>query len=134
MKTTTDIKKILVVDDESDIRTYLSKLLKENGYEVMCASDGNEAFKKINEEEPALILLDMAMPHKSGVKFYREIKSDSKLSKIPVVVVTAVTGFGGSSDDFKKFLSTRRQVPPPDEFIPKPIDQKEILSAISKLT
>jgi len=87
----------------------------------------------IKQKKPDLISLDMSMPEKSGVKLYRELKSDESLAGIPVVVVTGVTGFGGSSEDFEKFLGTRKQVPPPDAFIAKPLDQKELLKKVAEL-
>lgn len=72
------------------------------------------------------------MPNKSGVKFYREIKSRPEFSGIPVVFVTGVTGPGGPSDA-QRFYATRHQVPPPDGFVAKPIDPEEIISLVGKL-
>lgn len=126
-------KLILVVDDEPDVVTYLTTLLEDNGYATDSARDGNEAMDKIKQKKPDLISLDMSMPEKSGVKLYRELKSDEGLAGIPVVVVTGVTGFGGSSGDFERFLGTRKQVPPPDAFIAKPLDHKELLKKVAEL-
>jgi CheY-like chemotaxis protein len=126
-------KLILVVDDEPDVVTYLTTLLEDNGYATDSARDGNEAMDKIKKKKPDLISLDMSMPEKSGVKLYRELKSDESLAGIPVVVVTGVTGFGGSSKDFEKFLGTRKQVPPPAAFIAKPLDHKELLEKVAEL-
>lgn len=125
-------KKILVVDDEADVRLYLSKLLEENGYDAVCACDGGEAIEKVEREKPDLITLDLSMPNKSGVKFYREIKSKPEFSAVPVVFVTGITGIGGPTDT-ERFYSTRHQVPPPDGFIAKPIDPYEMLGLIQKL-
>jgi len=133
MAANADKKLILVVDDEPDVVTYLTTLLEDNGYATDSAKDGNEAMDKIKQKKPDLISLDMSMPEKSGVKLYRELKSDESLAGIPVVVVTGVTGFGGSSEDFEKFLGTRKQVPPPDAFIAKPLDQKELLKKVAEL-
>jgi CheY-like chemotaxis protein len=123
-----DKKKILVVDDELDIRTYLSALFEDNGYATVLAQDGEDARRQVEANSPDLITLDISMPEKSGVKFYREIKEDERWKKIPVIIVTGVSG------DFQKFLSTRRQVPPPEGFVSKPINQKEILDLIHKFT
>ncbi len=73
------------------------------------------------------------MPEKSGVRFYRDLKGDPELAKIPVVIVTAVTGYGGDPESFKKFISTRKQVPPPEGFIAKPIEREELLATIKEL-
>jgi two-component system phosphate regulon response regulator PhoB len=126
-------KRILVVDDETDVVTYLVTLLQDNGYATDTAKDGNEAMDRVKANKPDLITLDLSMPEKSGVKFYREVKGDPDLAKIPVVMVTAVTGYADSSEVYKKFISTRKQVPPPDGFIPKPIDQQEMLKTIQAL-
>lgn len=126
-------RKILVVDDEQDVCVYLARLFQEHGYSVTCALNGIEASQAVEKEKPDLITLDLSMPDKSGVRFYREIKSDPALNHIPVVFVTGVTGLGGNPKDTERFYSTRRQVPPPDGFIAKPIDQEEIIGLVSRL-
>jgi CheY-like chemotaxis protein len=126
-------KKILVVDDEQDVCLYLARLFQEHGYSVTCAFNGNEASQSVEKEKPDLITLDLSMPDKSGVRFYREIKSNAVLSRIPVVFVTGVTGPGGNPKDTERFYSTRRHVPPPDGFIAKPIDQQEIIDLVTRL-
>jgi len=128
-----EIRRILVVDDEADVCAYLSRLFQENGYSVTCAGDGNEASRAVEREKPDLITLDLSMPSKSGVKFYREIRSDPALSHIPVVLVTGVTGLGGNAADTERFYRTRRQVPPPDGFVAKPIDPEEMLGVVRRL-
>jgi CheY-like chemotaxis protein len=123
-----DPKIILIVDDEPDVRTYISTLLEDHGYTPISAKDGEEALVRLQAVSPALITLDISMPEKSGVKLYREIKEDSRWKKIPIVIIT------GISDDFQKFISTRRQVPPPEGYLSKPINPEEILELIQKLT
>lgn len=125
--------RILVVDDEADICAYLSRLFEENGYSVTCAGDGNEASQAVESEKPDLITLDLSMPSKSGVKFYREIKSNPAFNHIPVVLVTGVTGPGGDAADTERFYRTRHQVPPPDGFVAKPIDPEEMLGVVRRL-
>jgi len=126
-------KKILILEDEPDVVTYLTALFEDHGYATESARNGQEGMEKAKAAPPDLITLDMSMPEKSGVRFYREIKDDPVLSKIPVVVVTGVTGYGGNPDDFRRFLETRRQVPPPDAFMAKPIDREELLRVVRAL-
>ena len=128
-----DKKKILVLDDEPHVVTYLETLLQDNGYETVSASDGKEGFEKVKNGEVDLVCLDIAMPEHSGVRFYRNLKDDPKLSAIPVVFVTAVTGYGGDPESFKQFISTRKQVPPPEGFLAKPIDKQEFLDTIARV-
>jgi len=126
-------KKVLILDDEPSVVAYLETLLQDNGYETISARDGKEGFEKAKSQRPDLVTLDISMPQQSGIRFFRDLKDDPELRSTPVVVVTAVTGYGGDPDGFKRFLSTRKQIPPPEAFIAKPIDQKEFLDTIGKL-
>ena len=126
-------KKILVVDDERHIVTYLETLLGDNGYETVAAFDGEEALEKARTDKPDLVSLDITMPKASGMRFYRELKNDPDLTSIPVLIVTAVTGYANDPDEFKKFMSTRKQVPPPEGFVAKPIDKDELLRTVADL-
>jgi CheY-like chemotaxis protein len=126
-------KKILVVDDEPSIVKYLEALLGDNGYETVSAANGNEAMDQVKAEHPDLICLDVTMPEKSGIRFYRELKEDAELASTPVIVVTAVTYYGKDPEPFREFLNTRSQVPPPEGFIPKPIDRETFLAAVKEV-
>src|SRR4030066_162659 len=114
-------KTILIVDDEPDVLTYLSTLFEDSGYATVKALDGNEAMSKVKEKAPDLVTLDITMPNKSGVRFYREMKESAEWRKVPIIIVTGVSG------EFKTFISTRKQVPPPEGYLSKPIDKTEIL-------
>jgi CheY-like chemotaxis protein len=118
---------ILVIDDEPHMVTFLSTLLQDNGYLTIEAFDGQQGIDKARSERPDLILLDITMPEKSGVRFYREVREDPELQNIPVVMVTGV------SKDFEKFISSRRQVPPPDGYLSKPVDKQRLLDIVSQL-
>jgi CheY-like chemotaxis protein len=126
-------KKILVLDDEPSVVTYLETLLRDNGYDAVSASDGSQGMEKVLSERPDLITLDISMPEKSGVRFYRDLKDSRDLASIPVVIVTAVTGYGGRPEDFQKFMSSRKHVPPPEGFVAKPINRDELLKVIENL-
>ena len=126
-------KKVLVIDDEPDVVKYLEALLKDHDYLTVSAFNGNEGLLQARREKPDLICLDITMPEKSGIRFYRELKQDPALASIPVAVVTAVTYYGGDPEPFRRFLETRSQVPPPEAFIPKPIDREAFLQTVSRL-
>jgi CheY-like chemotaxis protein len=127
MADTTPKRRILVVDDEPDVVTFLTTLLEDNGYETASAGNGAEALRRIRERRPDLVTLDVTMPEQSGVKTFRELKTDPALKGIPVVIVTGVTG------DFQKFISERKAVPPPDAYLAKPIAEAVFLETIRKL-
>jgi CheY-like chemotaxis protein len=120
-------KRILIVDDEEDIRTYLSTLIGDQGFQTVLARDGEEAMQKLLSAPPDLITLDISMPEKSGIKFYRELKTDDRWKGIPVVIVTGV------SEDFRNFISTRHRIPAPEGFVSKPISPEEILNLVRTL-
>lgn len=126
-------KLILVVDDEQDIVTYLTTLLEDNGYETMSAGNGNEALKKIGERRPDLITMDMSMPEKSGIKAYQEVRDNDEYKDIPVLVVTGITGYANDPKVFEKFISSRKQFPPPNGFIAKPLDRDELIAKVKEI-
>lgn len=126
-------KKILVVDDEPNVVAYLETLLQDNGYDTVSAANGLEGMEKVRSEKPDLITLDISMPEESGIRFYRDIKGDPDLAGIPIVIVTGVTGYGYKPEDFQKFISSRKKIPPPDGFVAKPIDRDELMKGVTSL-
>ena len=82
--------RILVVDDEPDILNLTKMILTKRGYQVIVASDGEEALRKAEAEAPDLILLDLVMPGKSGLEVCRILKSQAKTRHIPVVMSTVL--------------------------------------------
>ena len=83
-------EKVLVVDDEFDIRDLLSRFLTEEGYEVILASNGEEALELAERENPQVILLDIWMPGFSGIETCKRLKENEKTRFIPVIVATAL--------------------------------------------
>lgn len=124
----TDKKTILIIDDEPDTLTYFSSLLEDNGYLTITAENGEEGLKRLSETTPDLITLDISMPEMSGVKYYRTLRDNENWKSIPIIIITGV------SDDFKRFISSRKQVPPPEGYISKPVDEKDLLDLVRELT
>jgi len=81
--------KILVVDDEKDVSDTLAKMLTNAGYEAVVAYDGDEALKKVKEENPDIILLDLLMPKMNGFEVLKEIRSCFKDKWRPVIIISA---------------------------------------------
>jgi CheY-like chemotaxis protein len=120
-------KKVLIVDDEADVLTYLSTLFEDNGFETLTAENGIEALKVAKEQEPGLITLDITMPEQSGIKTYRYLKNDIRLQSIPVIIITAI------GEPIKSVLNEFAAFPEPEGFISKPIDQKKLLAMAEDL-
>ncbi|MBW1775263.1 MAG: response regulator [Deltaproteobacteria bacterium] len=123
-------KKVLVVDDELDMRIFITTLLETNGYKPVSAEDGVQGLEVARAKKPALIILDVMMPKESGINLYRELKSDPDLKEIPVIMLSALsrkTFFHSQRvlDEYK-----RERIPEPAAYIEKPPEPDELLEAI----
>ncbi|NOZ00821.1 MAG: response regulator [Deltaproteobacteria bacterium] len=121
-------KRVLVIDDEKDMRVYLKTLLAKAGFETETAENGDEGLKKAMAAPPDLITLDVLMPKKSGVRAYGELRSAGKTSQVPIVILTGLA----QREDF--FGDELGDVPRPDAVIEKPIDRESFLGLVRKLT
>lgn len=120
-------KKILIIDDEEDVLTYLSAFFVDNDYYVISAPDGKEGIKKALSEKPDVITLDISMPEESGVKALRELQNNENTKNIPVIIITGVTS------DFKRFIRARKQVHIPEGYFEKPINRELLLKKVNEL-
>jgi DNA-binding response OmpR family regulator len=121
-------KKILIVDDEADVRNFLSVALIEAGFEVLTAEDGDEAIEKIKKQIPDLISLDLVMPHKSGAKLYHELLKNKQWSKIPVIIVT-----GHARDDLGKSDLKELTMSGPGIYLEKPVKPDNYIAAVKSI-
>jgi CheY-like chemotaxis protein len=124
--------KVLVVDDELDMRTFITTLLETNGYKPISAVDGREGLEIARRSKPALIILDVMMPKESGINMYRELKQDPALKTIPVIMLSALSRktFFHSQKVLDEYSG--EQVPEPSAYIEKPPEPDELLDAISQ--
>ena len=120
-------KKILIIDDEIDVITYLTTFFIDNGFETISANNGREGVQKAIEEKPDIITLDVSMPEESGVRALRDLQENEATKNTPVIIVTGV------SLDFKRFIETRKQVHPPEGYFEKPIDRDKLLEKVKEL-
>jgi len=137
-------KKILIVDDELDMITFISEILEDHGYTSISAKDGVEGLKLLREEKPNLVLLDLMMPKKSGITMFQELRNDPDLSHIPVVIVTGISDVTGVDfrnhmykqplRDEKKFIETTglTKYTIPDGYIEKPFDPDGLIKAVKE--
>ena len=106
--------KILVVDDEVDVRKFLTAVLEKHDYEVVTAEDGRQAFGIAEEQRPDLIVLDLQMPNQTGTDFYRRLMKHDELRKVPIIVVSGLAGRHlAVSDPFAVFDKPIK----PEEFV-----------------
>ena len=126
-------KKVLSVDDDPDIISFVVTVLEENDYIPLEANNGEEALAKIREEKPDLVILDVLMPRQSGIKMYRELKTDDSLKNIPVIILSGITRrtFLRSQEALTEFGG--QNVPEPEAYIEKPVAPEELAEMIQKI-
>ena len=123
--------KILVIDDEPDVRVYLRTIFREQGAEVVEAPDANQGMRALKSERPDLMTLDLILPRKTGEKLYWEIRKDERFAALPVVIVSGYAAVDSPRIDFHRFLA-EKHLPEPDGMIEKPIDVEKLLAAVKK--
>ncbi|MBN2227705.1 MAG: response regulator [candidate division Zixibacteria bacterium] len=121
-------KIILVVDDEEDIRNYLSLALTDAGFTVIMAANGDEAMDQMKKRRPDLISLDLVMPKKSGIKFYRELTRKKEWADIPILIVT-----GHARDDLGRADLKELTMSGPGIYLEKPVKPHNYIAAIKSL-
>jgi len=124
---------VLVVDDDPDVRLFNTTVLEENGYTPLVAANGQEGLEIIRKELPDLVILDVMMPKQSGIRLYRELKTDKALKKIPVIILSGIAEktFLRSQNALTEF--GREEVPPPETYIEKPVEPDELASVVKKV-
>ena len=127
-------RKILVVDDESDMRIYLSTIVETMGFEPIVAKDGAEALAKAKSDQPALVILDVMMPKiEDGLRTYQQFRDDERLGVTPIIMVSAIAR--------KTFLYSVRmlkplsgnRLPEPEAYMEKPPDAVELNRLITEV-
>lgn len=125
--------KILVVDDERDMRIFVSTVVETLGFEAVAARDGAEALIKAGSNPPALVILDVMMPKiEDGIQTYRQFRTDPRLSAIPIIILSAI-----AKKTFLhsiKILSPRQgpQLSEPEAYMEKPPDATELSRLIGE--
>ena len=118
------IRKILVVDDSKTELMVLSDLLGKNGYTVTTAENADEAFRRLGEDKPELILMDVVMPGQNGFQLTRAITRDPQFSSIPIVMCTS------KNLETDRVWGMRQGA---RDYVTKPVDAEELLSKIRAL-
>ena len=127
-------KKILIVDDEPDMRIFISNLLDSEGFSPIPAKNKTEGLRKALLKEPAVIILDMMMPEESGIQMYRDLKREEKLKDVPVIMLSTI-----DRETFCKFHIVRgsplnKVTLEPDTFLEKPLEAKDLINLVRALT
>lgn len=123
-------KRILVIDDEPDMITYIKAILEDKGHTTFSANDAEEGMKKLKENRPDLILLDLLMPGKTGIKLFSELKKDGRLKDIPIVLITGIKDvMGGDHKKFFESLHTRVLA----AYLEKPVEPWTLVRTVNEV-
>ncbi|MBU1182951.1 MAG: response regulator [Pseudomonadota bacterium] len=126
-------KKILIVDDEMDMRIFISTIFETSGYNAVATRDGKDGIRKARDILPDLIILDVMMPGEGGVQMYRQLKTDKTLRNIPVIMLSAVAK--KTFIHYLKMLNIQldNSIPYPDAYMEKPPEAEKLLEITGKL-
>lgn len=116
--------KVMVVEDERDIRDILKNLLEEEGFQVVAFENGLNILEDIRLNEPDLLLLDQILPGKTGVEAVREVRQSDRYSTLPIIMVTGLSG----EDEKVNALDVGA-----DDYVTKPFYPKELAARIKAL-
>ena len=118
------MRKVLVADDEHNIRHILDFSLNAEGFSVLSALNGNDAFHLAMDETPDLIILDVMMPGRSGLETCRALKDEPRTARIPVILLTA----RATREDRAEGLAAGA-----DRYITKPFSPQKVVDAVLEL-
>ena len=124
---------VLIVDDEIDMRIFISTLFETNGYKSVSTRDGGSGLRKAAEILPDLIVLDVMMPGEGGVTMYQGLKADTSLKRIPVIMLSAVAR--KTYNHYLKMLDVQSDgaLPGPDAYMEKPPEARELIGLANRL-
>jgi CheY-like chemotaxis protein len=123
-------KKILIIDDEPDVVTYLSAVLEANGYESYATGDIKTAMEQVKDIHPDLICLDIVMPEETGISFYTRLREDNEFKTTPVIIISGIVE--SERFDFRSY-SKDDSIPPPECYIEKPINVEVYIKKVKEL-
>jgi two-component system OmpR family response regulator len=116
--------RILIVEDDPDLRTILRIQLRSNGFEVREACNGSEGFQAVQDETPDLVILDLMMPVMDGFGFLKRVRSNMALAEMPILILTA------SEDERNKLRGFQYQA---DSYMNKPYDLQALTDEVGRL-
>ena len=123
-------KKVLIVDDDPDVRLFNATIVEESGYTPIEATNGEEGLKLVKKDRPDLVVLDVLMPKQSGIRLYRHLKTDKDLIGIPVIMLSGIAKrtFMRSQKALTEFGD--KPVPEPENYLEKPVEPEELAETI----
>ena len=117
-------KKILIIEDEKDIAELIKHYLEKDKFETLLASDGEKGLELIRRQNPDVVILDLMLPKIDGIEVCKRIRSDSKVSGVPIIMLTA------KGDESDRIIGLELGA---DDYVTKPFSPKELVARIKAL-
>ncbi|MDO8730752.1 MAG: response regulator [Candidatus Omnitrophota bacterium] len=130
------MQKILIIDDEPEVRMLMARRLAASRFETLEAGDGAAGFQKAKETKPDLIILDLKMPGEDGLQIYRLMRSEPELQKVPVLFLTAISTGGKMGRESLALIASAKhgfELSGNYEVMGKPYDSKQLLETLRRM-
>ena len=125
--------KVLVIEDDLNMRIYLSNLLRADGFQPVDAADRMTGLKKAKKEMPALIVLDGMLPEEESIDIYYRLKSDPDMQHIPVIIMATIDQRTFCYYQKCQRIQHPKKVPDPEAFMTKPPEAEDFLGVVRRL-
>jgi CheY-like chemotaxis protein len=116
---------VLVVDDQAELRQLFQRVLESQGYQIVCAANGQAGLAMLDATNPQLILLDMAMPQMDGITFLRNLRQKPKFQTVPVIVLSGLMS--------REQIRTARELGVTDTLVKAEFTMKELRNRVARL-
>ena len=127
------LRKIMIIDDEPDIRLYLAAAIEDSGFEPIIPDADQSAMQLIADTRPDLVVMDIMMPGRSGISIYKEIRTSPALRHIPIILISGMAGASEFMEKGFREMAGDSRIPPPEGFIEKPINIELLIQHITRL-
>lgn len=125
-------RKVMVIDDEPDIRTYLMAALEDCGYETCTTKENEPVLDAVSQQKPDLIILDIMMPRRSGVSIYLELRTSLAFKDIPIILISGMSPVKDVMKEGLEQLIGQNAISPPNGFVEKPIKLPAFVEMVEK--
>lgn len=122
--------RVLIVDDEHDVTTYLATALRAHGFDALVANSVEDGLRRVAATPPDLVILDIMMPRESGLSMYVRVKGDRTTRHIPFVILSGVAQKG--QFDFRSYIADE-SIPPPEHYLEKPVSVDELIDVLTHM-
>ncbi|MCK5783551.1 MAG: response regulator [Desulfobacterales bacterium] len=128
----TETRKVLILDDDSDMQIFLSNLLEADGFSPIIGENSHDGLSKALKEKPDLIILDVPMPEKRGIQIHHTLKHDKRFKHIPVIIISPLDK--KTLQQYQRTIKgyNDQDMAEPEAYLKKPLETEEILDLVRK--